>query len=166
MILTSEETIAAVKKVLEEQVLPALNTASWTASNIRACLMLLTYAQDCQAQERSLLVDTNAAMASLFLEVLASTDLVWLTEDTRDTIDRTLKGINGLDDSAGIEELASLNMAGKRLLSNMIRRAALARTSPPSPADTRFRVLLHECLEVLARRDAQLTERARVMLPI
>ncbi|MDX3899109.1 MAG: hypothetical protein QHC40_01090 [Sphingobium sp.] len=148
MILTLEQTIRSVRTILEEQVLPSLSTADWTASNIRASLLLLTYAEDSVRLERPLLIESEAAILSLFRSALARDDLPWLTGELRDSVREAIADAPR-DAPTVLATLAARHVAQKTALS-----------------DESFREELHACLAFLQGKDAELTARARVMLPI
>jgi hypothetical protein len=166
MILTCEDTVRAVRKVLEDHVLPALETANWTASHVRGCLALLTYAEDCARLERSVLSETNDAMQEFFTAMSKRSDLPWVDEGLRAAIETARRPGCGDTASVPVSHLVAENMSAKALLSQIVRSAAEARRQTPCNSDAGFRAELHQCLRLLEVKDAQLMERARTMLPI
>ena len=163
MILSSEMTLWAVSRILKDDMLPRLETASWEASNIRACLALLTYAEDCVQLERSVLTESNAAMLALF-KTLTDGSAAWLSSghlaDVRIAVQSSVSRGGGRT-----ADLLADHERYKALLSELVRCSAAARTTSPG-VDAVFRAELHRCLAVLAAKDAALTQRSRGMLPL
>jgi hypothetical protein len=168
MILSSAQTIKAVRDILAEQVLPHLTTADWAASNLRACLLLLTYAEDCAVLERRLLADTHAAMQEFFNGALERDDLPWLDVELHGKLVAVaaLLEQDGASPQVAISTLADHDLQAKAVLSEIIKRAGNARAAKNRPDDQAFRADLRTCLRVLQDADAQLTARARTMPPL
>jgi hypothetical protein len=164
MILSSDETLSAISKILTEDLLPRMEKASWEASSIRACLALLSYAQDAAQEERALLLQTNEAMRELFNGLARALYPTWLGDTLRASVAQVVRDAT-LPDTASTVDLQAENERHKALLSEIISRAALARRADPE-IDAEFRAALHRCLAVLAAKDAEITRRSRLMLPL
>ncbi|MEN3976966.1 hypothetical protein [Emcibacter sp. SYSU 3D8] len=65
MIPSSRDLIAGIARTLEEEVLPDLATATWTASSIRSCLSLLAHLEERVVHEGRILFEDNADMRTL-----------------------------------------------------------------------------------------------------
>lgn len=65
MIPSSRDLIAGIARTLENDVLPELAGATWTASSIRSCLTLLAHLEERVVHEGRILYQDNADMRSL-----------------------------------------------------------------------------------------------------
>ena len=150
MILSAEQTLQAIRRILEDKMLPKMETASWAASNIRARLALLTYAEDCLQLERPLLLDTNEARRTLFMTFASPPCPSWLSASTFDAL-RIIVGTAPTPSTAKATELITENERYKSRLTQLVQCAAVARKVSPGAAAV-FR--------------AELSRRSRAMLPL
>lgn len=65
MIPSSRDLIAGIARTLENEVLPQLVAATWTASSIRSCLILLAHLEERVVHEGRILHQDNADMRAL-----------------------------------------------------------------------------------------------------
>lgn len=65
MIPSSRDLIAGIARTLENDVLPELANATWTASSIRSCIMLLAHLEERVVHEGRILHQDNADMRAL-----------------------------------------------------------------------------------------------------
>jgi len=65
MIPSSRDLIAGIVRTLEQDVLPELAGATWTASHIRSCVMLLTHLEERVVHEGPILYQDNIDLRAL-----------------------------------------------------------------------------------------------------
>jgi hypothetical protein len=154
MIGSREKVFAAIRGVLAEQVLNELKPKTWMASNIRACLALLAYAEDLVAQDEAVLTETNAALRE-FLQTLAARHPAWLDAALAHDLRANAPA------ETDIAALEAQNQALRALLVRIIRAHRDA-----GGKDVDFTVALHPLLLLISTRDAEIAARAAAMPPL
>jgi hypothetical protein len=161
-----QDIVRAVSETLFEKVLPDLEPASWTASNIRACAMLLVYVEDRIRTETPILLETNALMRGLLIDVTEGRLPVTLDATLGAALEQALGRGEGPSGATEIDGLAMENDAYKECLSLLSRHTAAARTRPDAPDDAAFRARLHDVLRIVQEREVTLAIRANQHIPL
>lgn len=159
MIASLQTVLEAVTETLKNQVLPELEAATWTASHVRACVMLLTYIEDRLTLEPPLLIEDNSALRALLIEAAAEAYTALLGRDLREEITAALDGLPVA--AAGCVNAKPLesNLIYKELLTKAINRAFQNRAADPARY-TELRTRIDAFLAVLRQHEKQIVERA------
>lgn len=158
MIPTSRELIAGIARTLEQDVLPELAGATWTASSIRSCIMLMAHLEERVVHEGRLLHEDNAELRALLGRL--RTELSGPLPEAATAISATLDVTMPPAGYPSVEELDRINQRLKAVLEQTVTalhesRAALG--------DARFKALnggIMAYLTTAAERDAVLFSKA------
>jgi hypothetical protein len=165
MIASTADIITAVTETLSKSILPHFETATWAASDIRACLVLLAYLQDRVAHAGQTLVADNEALRSMLEEVASGPDMPPVDADLREDIAQVLQAAPVRLDFAPIEQLERDNEFYQSLLSRVSRRLFEGREAIDQLLYANFRGRLRACLEGVHARDFAVAAKAQALVP-
>lgn len=157
-----QDVVRAVSETLLNQVLPQLEAASWTASNVRACAMLLVYVEDRVTGELALLRDTNAAMRTLLQEAAATAAHSALRAECTAVLNSFAQGA----DAADVDLLTRENEAYKEALARLSRRMSELRMQSGRQEDGALRSRLQDTLRAVHEREHAIAARANQYIPL
>ena len=161
-----QDLIRAVSDTLTNQVLPELEQASWTASHVRACAMLLLFAEDRVTSDRSLLLDTNATMRKFLESVFDGRACAPKGLIASAGVEKALSEFAQIPAEAEVDLLTRANEAYKVVLMRLTRKSSEMRVRAGASDDSVFRGGLRECLASIHEREAKLAVRANLHLPL
>lgn len=164
MIPSSRDIIAGIARTLEDDVLPELANATWTASSIRSCLTLLAHLEERVVHEGRILYQDNADLRAL---------LGRLRTDLSEPLPEAAIGISSVLDVTrppagypGVEELDATNQRLKAILEQTITALHEGRQVL---GDARFQALNGNILAYLAaaaERDSVMFAKAGAKSPL
>jgi hypothetical protein len=157
MMPTVLEIIARVRGVLAEQVLPELTATTWTAANIRSCIMLLTYIDDAIRLQPTVLTQANDALKDIIAAGLAADD-GWLDPKIRQQIESLLADDTSSPCRPGSLEQENLQL--KAAASNIIKCSAKS-----GHRDLAFQSLIRERLSFINKCESTIYENAAKLPP-
>ena len=161
-----QDLVRAVSETLTNQVLPELEPASWTASHVRACAMLLLFVEDRVTSDRSLLLETNATMRKFLESVFDGRAGAPKSVIESAGIEKALSTFGNRPAEAEVDLLTRENEAYKEVLSRLSRKSSEMRVQPGAADDSMFRGGLHECLASIHEREKKLALRANKYVPL
>ena len=159
MNVSVKRILASVIASLQTEVLPHLEAQAKPASNVRACMMMLTYIEQRVELEAKFLFDDNKALRSLLGDAADNTKLP-LDGSVRGDISKALKHYPDRAEFFEVAEVAKENNDYQELLTLVIKKIAADKSDPT------FRTRLHHYLSELKDRDGKLTEKASKMVPV
>jgi hypothetical protein len=159
VIASPQAVIKAVAETLKNQVLPELEAATWTASHVRACVMLLTYIEDRLTLEPPLLIEDNSALRALLAEAAAEAYTPLLGRDLREEITAALDELPVAAAGCVNANPFEGNLVYKELLTKAINRAFQNRAADTARY-TELRTRIDACLAVLLQHENQIVKRA------
>ena len=118
MIPTSRELIAGITRTLEQEVLPELASATWTASSIRSCIMLLAHLEERVVHEGRILYQDNIELRALLGRL--RTDLSGPLPDAAKAISATLDVTTPPAGYPAVEERDRINQRLKTVLEQTV----------------------------------------------
>ena len=89
MRVTSSQLLRTISLTLEKHVLPEVAGATWTASYVRSCLMLLAHLEARVERDAELLEEGNADLRSLLAKAGEAT-IVGINDTTQDRLGQLL----------------------------------------------------------------------------
>lgn len=164
MIPTSRELIAAIARTLEQDVLPELADATWTASSIRSCVMLLTHLEERVVHEGRILFDDNAGLRALLGRL--RTELSGPLPDAAIAVSAAL---DGTAPPAGYPSVAELDGINQRLKAALERTVIALHEGRETLGAARFQALNTSILAYLsaaAEREGIMFARAATKSPL
>ncbi|MGE0668301.1 MAG: hypothetical protein AB7O49_17230 [Sphingomonadales bacterium] len=164
MIPTSRELIAGIARTLEQDVLPDLAGATWTASSVRSCIMLLAHLEERVVHEGRILFEDNAELRALLGRLRA--DLSGPLPDAAIAISAVLDGTTPPD---GYPEIAELDRINQTLKAALERTITALHDGRATLGDARFQALNGSILAYLAAasdREAVLFVKAATKSPL
>lgn len=155
MIPSSRELIAGIARTLENDVLPELANATWTASSIRSCLTLLAHLEERVVHEGRILYQDNADMRAL---------LGRLRADLSEPLPEAAIGISLVLDvtrpPTGYPSVEELDATNQRLKATLEQTITALHEGRSGLGETRFQALNGSILAYLAAA----AERDSIML--
>jgi len=150
MMPSSDHILSRVIAVLSEQVLPEMPASTWSAANVRACIGLLTCAQDSATLAQHLAA--TDAMLVHFLQQVADSDERWLDASLRSRMRAVLT-------NSSKQPLAGDHPQEVREVLSYIVTLSTGRRSPW------FEQHLRECLAALNEAEFRRVARASKLMP-
>lgn len=145
MIPSSRELIAGIARTLENDVLPELANATWTASSIRSCLTLLAHLEERVVHEGRILYQDNADMRAL---------LGRLRADLSEPLPQAAIGISLVLDitrpPTGYPSVEELDAMNQRLKATLEQTITALHDGRQGLGETRFQALNGSILAYLA----------------
>jgi hypothetical protein len=128
---SSQELIRGIAWVLEREVLPELQTTSWTASYVRSCLMVLAHLEERVVHEGEILCTDNEELRGLLRQARTQLAPVAGCEALTQAVAAVLDEARPGGGYSSVERLEEENTAYKEVLDRLItelhrRRGALA----------------------------------------
>ena len=136
MNVSVQHILASVIASLQSEVLPHLEPAATPASNVRACLMMLTHIEQRVGLEAKFLFDDNQALRLLLNEAVKN-DKLTLDAAVRGHVASVLKQYPDRADFYDVADATNENRQYQELLTQVIRQLA-------GKADENFRTKLHQ----------------------
>jgi hypothetical protein len=164
MIPTSRELIAGIARTLEQDVLPELANATWTASSIRSCIMLLAHLEERVVHEGRILHEDNAELRALLGRL--RTDLSGPLPEAATTISAALDVTMPPAGYPSVEELDRIN---QRLKASLEQTVTAIHDGRKTLGDSRFQALngtILTYLSIAADRDAIMFSKASTKSPL
>ncbi len=164
MIPSSRELIAGIARTLEQDVLPELANATWTASHVRSCIMLLTHLEERVVHEGPFLYQDNIDLRTLLGRL--RTDLSGPLPDSAARISAVLDVTMPPAGYPTIEALDAINQRLKAALDQVITDLHGARHSL---GGSRFQALdgsIMTYLTAALERDKVMFEKAATKSPL
>lgn len=158
MTISVQHILANVIASLQTEVLPHLEPAATPASNVRACLMMLTSVEQRVTLEGKFLFEDNKALRSLLNDAIRN-DKLTLDAAVRSNVGGALKQHSDRGDFYDVTDATKENQQYQEVLTQIIKQLA-------GKADESFRPKLHQYLGELKQRDMQLIENASKMVPV
>jgi hypothetical protein len=162
---STEFIIKAVADALSHGVLPALEPASWPAGNLRACLMLLAYAQDRVKLEGPALIKSNAALRGELGDIASGKDLPPDSELQA----LAMAALNKYPAPGAYTDVADLeqeNAAYQEAVVRLIKHSHDQRAKYDLAQYRNLRIRLDSCAAAAAAPDNAFVERALTKAPI
>jgi hypothetical protein len=151
------EVIGRVRDVLAEQVLPELATSTWTAANIRSCVMLLTYIEDAIHLQPAVLAQANGALKEIIAAGLAA-DPGWLEAGMREQIEPLMA--DGASVQRRLDEIERDYLQLKAAAASIVKRSADSGRRDPA-----FQELLRARLGLVNSCELRIYENAAKLPP-
>jgi hypothetical protein len=162
---TTEFIIKAVADALSQGVLPALEPASWPAGNLRACLMLLAYAEDRVKLEGPALIKSNAALRGELADIASGKDMPPDSE-IKDLAIAVLNKYPAPSVYTDVADLEQENAAYQEAVVQLIKYSHGRRSQYDSALYRNLRARLDHCAAAAAAPDNAFVERALTKAPI
>jgi hypothetical protein len=163
MMISSQEILRAITHTLENNVLPELDAASWPASNIRSCVLLLHYLEGRTAVERQVLLNANGLIEAFLNNVQQGAfGPVELSQAGHSSIAAAREATNLESTEMDVDALWEAHEKGKRALETV--GEALA--AEPAVEATALRTAFHECLFALNAHERRLMATAGDGVPL
>lgn len=165
MTTSSESMIKAIADTLRDGVLPVLETASWPAGNLRACLMLLAYLEERIRLEGPLLFDSNAVLRGLLAEI-ASGDGMPQDAELISMAEAVVQKHPARAAFVGVEALAQENADYLEAVSRIIKHSHARRADTDPGRYDNLRAKLDACALAAGVPENAFTEKALRMVPV
>ena len=161
---TTEFMIKAVADSLKNDVLPELEQASWTASKVRSCLMLLTYIEARVNLEGPLLFDSNAQLRDLLSGIAAGENNA-MDPELADAAKSVLRKYSPRSAYVGIATLEEENSAYQDVVTTLIKISYSRRTEIDPELYQNLRATLGACAAAASAPDEAFVKSAMRMVP-
>jgi hypothetical protein len=165
MSMSTEFMIRSVTETLKNDVLPALEPATWPAGNLRACLALLASIEDRVRNEGSALFACNARLRELLAEIAVG---YGMPQDSpmSQGINAVLQRLPVRSKHIEIGELARENQAYQQAVAEIISHAHSRRKEWDSGSYAHLREKIEACVTEIGKLDETLVGSAMNMTPI
>lgn len=164
MIPSSRDLIAGIARTLEQDVLPELAGATWTASHIRSCIMLLTHLEERVVREGPILYQDNIDLRALLGRLRAD-----LSGPLPETATRLSATLDATTPPAGYPTVEALDTINQRLKAALEQTIADLHDARRSLGESRFQAFDGAIMAYLAAagdRDNVMFEKAATKSPL
>jgi hypothetical protein len=165
MNLTTDFLVKAVARALRDDVLPALETKSPAAGNLRACLMLLASIEDRVRSEGPALFDTNTKLRDAFRRMSTSPAMRHEPELAQG-IAAALAAFPAHPGFVAVADLYRENLAYQEILCRVIARAHERRSVWGPEAYRGINREIAGCTDAIGKLDETFVQHARDLTPL
>ncbi len=164
MIPSSRDLLAGIARTLEQDVLPELANATWTASHVRSCIMLLTHLEERVVHEGPFLYQDNADLRALLGRLRG--DLSGSLPESAARISATLDVTMPPPGYPTIEALDTTNRRLKATLDQIIDDLYAARAHLGEPRFQALNGVIMTYLTSAADRESVMFDKASTKSPL